>query len=518
MQYVPAAVFENPQAGKADAQDHRFVVTADVDGIVIKKTAIVDHAAFAARDFKIGESIVKESPVMILPKLRKDTKLFTAIDDITAKHQFQEGLLYPLIYLLQASDVVREKVMNFFAPDLESSEGADKLHWERYHSICTEVCNEIEEFKSYDPKELVQFLLILRTNAHSTGDGTGASCLYEVGSKITHSCSPNCMGLVDKFTLEYRAIRDIKEGDLLTFSYISGFDLWKSTPLRRSLMKEQRFFMCVCARCVGPDYTRWMKCPECGWDETLYHMPGQTSFVDNPGEPTDTPWKCHNEKCGKEWKDDDFPLKEEHRLYATVINTYYVYNQGTQDRVHARQTYNECLAILGRYHFLTALMTYTLLALHHSSIQSKHAEPFPAQDVIDWCQALMRWFKKCMQGSMPEAIHAHFVAQTCEMHGMRELATQYYAQALPCLRVHWAPHHPNIHYMEEMVISANRPDWIKEAQLNESVVRKRWHQKLQAAQPRKEAEPSLQIKVNLPGNGTAETHGKKNKKKKGKKK
>ena len=58
---------------------------------------------------------------------------------------------------------------------------------------------------------------------------------------VTHSCNPNCLALMLGTRLTYKAIQPIKKGDLVTFSYISGFDLWKSTAARRALIRELRF-------------------------------------------------------------------------------------------------------------------------------------------------------------------------------------------------------------------------------------------------------------------------------------
>lgn len=60
---------------------------------------------------------------------------------------------------------------------------------------------------------------------------------------------------------------------------------------------------CSPVRCVGPDYTRRMRCPACKDPRLLYFMPGQPSFVPTSGEPTDTPWTCHNPACGKKFAD-----------------------------------------------------------------------------------------------------------------------------------------------------------------------------------------------------------------------
>lgn len=82
---------------------------------------------------------------------------------------------------------------------------------------------------------------------------------------------------------------------LRPFSYISGWDLWKSTPARRALLQDQRFFQCCCLRCVSVDQCRRMICPACGDPSLLHHQTGQLSYMGQdptrapPGRPVPRP-------------------------------------------------------------------------------------------------------------------------------------------------------------------------------------------------------------------------------------
>lgn len=89
-------------------------------------------------------------------------------------------------------------------------------------------------------------------------EGSG---LYELQSKLNHSCDPNVEICFEKgdHTLSVRALRDIKEGEELCISYISPCDLERSRHSRRKLLLDNYTFFCNCSKCKcqsqDPDVT-----------------------------------------------------------------------------------------------------------------------------------------------------------------------------------------------------------------------------------------------------------------------
>lgn len=75
---------------------------------------------------------------------------------------------------------------------------------------------------SRSPRSFLRVLWIYRLNAHSfdVRNHDGLSALFETGSKLTHSCTPNTLYQSTNALGEHRAVADIKKGDLLTTSYI----------------------------------------------------------------------------------------------------------------------------------------------------------------------------------------------------------------------------------------------------------------------------------------------------------
>jgi len=419
--------------------------------IVVLETRIVDNAACAARDFAVGETVFTEEPLIVIPREKPsegDTQIFDELERIAVSHSLGNNYLFSLVYFLRADFETRGRILEFFCPDL----GDENPEYLKYLEVCNDVC-KLPAFSPEDPKALLRYLLVLRTNQHATGTDLECTGLYELGSKVTHACEPNCLCTMNKTQIEYRAIRPIKKYDMLTFSYISAFDLWKSTLERRKLMKPARFFECCCARCVGPDYTRRMRCPACKDPRLLYYMPGQPSFVKTEGEPTDTPWTCHNPACGKKFGDGDVDTRREQHLVDAVVNTYFCVRTGTiQDRVAAKQLLAYCDQELGEYHFASALMVYTQLALSHSAIRHGHREPDPGPILLPWCERLMYWFSINFPGTMEEANIACFVGGLAELYGAFTFASRCFAVAVSLLKVLWHSDHPHIKEMESTIL------------------------------------------------------------------
>jgi len=69
------------------------------------------------------------------------------------------------------------------------------------------------------------------------------TALFYLGSKLSHACDPNCSytSKVIDDVLIYRAIKPIKVGDILSFSYINSRLCTKD---RRSILMKEKDFFC----------------------------------------------------------------------------------------------------------------------------------------------------------------------------------------------------------------------------------------------------------------------------------
>ena len=92
--------------------------------------------------------------------------------------------------------------------------------------------------------------------AHIFADGYEGAIVYDIVSRLNHSCAPNLAstgargihGFADA-TAEVAALRDVAEGEELFISYLTEDDLEKPTSARRALLQSKYNFVCGCRRC-----------------------------------------------------------------------------------------------------------------------------------------------------------------------------------------------------------------------------------------------------------------------------
>jgi hypothetical protein len=226
----------------------------------------------AATDIDVGYVVIRETPTMVW---RHDDwmDLFTAFQALPEES--------------------RQGVLNMFHPPLDRSETMRYLG---------RLALQLKSRSSLDVGTIHKLLAIAATNAHEyigtnqelyrevigfdERSTAARSALFLYGSKVAHACSPNTSytSQTADGKLEYKAIRPIAAGDMVTFSYLEK-EYETPTHVRRETLLQSKAFLCKCDRCMGPDYTRQIHCPTC------------SKFVKctNDGSGV-TLWSCDN--CG----------------------------------------------------------------------------------------------------------------------------------------------------------------------------------------------------------------------------
>ena len=165
----------------------------------------------------------------------------------------------------------------------------------------------------------VKLALIAHCNSHSVehvddegcversgAPGESYSALFDMMSKVQHSCTPNMF--YDGERRAYYAMKHIGAEEELSFSYAGRNYLSLSTDMRRKHLHQQFMFYCKCNRCSGPDYSRGVKCalPVC-LGMRYHHV-------------RDGLWKC--EVCGERWCDaeDMAAVKSKEEKLQTQLN------------------------------------------------------------------------------------------------------------------------------------------------------------------------------------------------------
>jgi hypothetical protein len=90
---------------------------------------------------------------------------------------------------------------------------------------------------------------VYRSNAFSRGDGVEGGVIYEVHSRINHSCAPNMIKDYDGFTAVTCCLQDVEAGQELTISYLASSDAKSTTDQRRETLQRKYNFRCRCERC-----------------------------------------------------------------------------------------------------------------------------------------------------------------------------------------------------------------------------------------------------------------------------
>ncbi|CAM0140268.1 hypothetical protein VKS41_005922 [Umbelopsis sp. WA50703] len=199
----------------------------------------------------------------------------------------------------------------YYSPDVE--EWCDHPTVELIRHTVEIACQTIPEFSHINPLDLISFVLKIYSNAHTVAHENNRTltthtkrkqrreyyrkkqevygsplmttswpsdpesrvmskiALLPWGSKFAHSCSPNLFLRYDpaEGTMIFTLIRDLKKGELLTFSYLPEDDsslgglLCGTTESRRKKTWNFKFFHCACERCTDWDWSRGVQCQQC---------------------------------------------------------------------------------------------------------------------------------------------------------------------------------------------------------------------------------------------------------------
>lgn len=112
--------------------------------------------------------------------------------------------------------------------------------------VYLESCNELQQQKLLG-KPFIEFVQS-DTQFLNTLTINGGSALFRLGNSMNHSCNPNVI-ITTPFNdhrIKVMALRDIKRGEELCFSYID-----ESQPLlqRQSELLQKYLFTCKCEKC-----------------------------------------------------------------------------------------------------------------------------------------------------------------------------------------------------------------------------------------------------------------------------
>ncbi|KAK2946339.1 hypothetical protein BLNAU_18700 [Blattamonas nauphoetae] len=280
------------------------------------------RSSVSLKPYRIGENIFVEKPAC--RSFPPEKELIELCDEHEIDRMFgcflvgyaftlekYQKWIYDVMYAPDPSTLNRYEnfadTLKSFAPHINQYTakrfGSHPPHWDKFIQ---------REPKPFTEDDLIRLWLVWNTNAHSYnayfeqnprsgeantdnekqgqyprkypdfdyeeipfdegGDlGTG---IFEVASRVPHSCAPNMSYTVTKFgvpSLRYRCVRPVTDSVLLSFSYIETYDLmFRPTAQRRADLGRHKYFFCMCPRCRMEDTPRTLPCPK---DHKCPHCP-----------------------------------------------------------------------------------------------------------------------------------------------------------------------------------------------------------------------------------------------------
>eukprot|EP01137_Pigoraptor_chileana_P005898 Opistho-2@49591 len=217
------------------------------------------RAAFAVRDYAIGDVVHAEtSPLMVWSTSGdKELNIVRAFVELSASSRstirshfcaIESG--HPLHSDLER---VASRISGVSIPVAHDNKNAKK----DAESISDSTRPPAEK------DDILGILCIAAANAHRIGNN--CSALFPTAAMASHSCVPNMRLLPHPETalgMRYAAIRAIKAGELLTYSYVAPNVLILPTNNRREMLYRSWGFVCECEGCAGQyDASRTIKCP-----------------------------------------------------------------------------------------------------------------------------------------------------------------------------------------------------------------------------------------------------------------
>ena len=226
---------------------------------------------FATRHIEAGEVVLRESPAFVAqPSSAPDDLLSVvkqAIGDESDAAAFLAGQIAAALDLFQRSSLADrvQLVEGFFCtPDaggLMPYLLALVLAVQRVHVALS----------GFAAEDLARVLCVWLLASHNLSPGSldwsGGAGLFAVAHRANHSCAPAVAYRYDAATrrLVYRAVRPIRFGEAVTFSYLFSHELMMPTFLRRRMLETRKYFRCVCSRCCdpAPESGRSVPCEAC---------------------------------------------------------------------------------------------------------------------------------------------------------------------------------------------------------------------------------------------------------------
>lgn len=250
------------------------------DGLQLANYCRVGRSLQAAKSYAAGDVVLQEIEPLLRWNGDSPTWDVDTVERLLQPRHAEERsqeltapsavLQVPIFFVAAAaaycapssSASVRALILDMHVPDLpiRSTLMDLTLFCERVSTMVQDGDASEASQKQLSPSSVLHAILAAKVNAHR-GDDVGEWRMYRTGSKLAHSCDPNCCYLPAEH--KFVAIRPIQCNEMLSFSYLGGPPLLHPARLRQERLLASHLFLCQCDRCRGPDTARVLRCPFC---------------------------------------------------------------------------------------------------------------------------------------------------------------------------------------------------------------------------------------------------------------
>ena len=251
---VVIAAASSSEAAELELKKRVKVRTALTEEILSVRHANVEptewhDAAFSTTDFAVVRSPGRGFIWQAKRNLRSGKVLFR--EDPLLVFRMEDHLADPVIQALQESLAPHLDSSTRYSPEAmalfqKSAERIAEREYARFSTTQQRHFMALHDAFSVPPTKSVGG--IYRTNAFAREDTEGA-VMYNVLSRVNHSCVPNVAKHYEGFTAVVCTVREVAKGEELSLSYL-GADVDKPSSERRELLLGKYNFECCCTLCV----------------------------------------------------------------------------------------------------------------------------------------------------------------------------------------------------------------------------------------------------------------------------
>jgi len=276
-------------------------------GYSLSYTDDLGRVLIATKDYNIGDIVMKERPLVVY------NNLIELIKKVMQMNDQDKDLFYDMHHRdFQDNPPIFDECKQTMKEVLDMISSNNVQIFLNTSGISIDVAHKILMVSNFNSHNFIGSNSIYSESSNL--DEPKRTALFYLGSKVAHSCEPNCSYtskiaancIDDNDVLVYNAIKPIRAGDIISFSYINPR---LSTEERRVILQREKDFFCECSKCSDYDYSRGLKCKVNGCKGYKY--------IIRPHLTSKGKWHCH--LCNNEDEPIEF-LKMEDDLRIQFEN------------------------------------------------------------------------------------------------------------------------------------------------------------------------------------------------------